>query len=394
MRQPPITPSQPEVIVATMLRPQGTTGVHTHFRTFVDHLPSVPRPVTLVTPFSSSSPLVHPVFGVRKAINLFDSSAGVGWFHRWHEYYLRDALRGVLTRPGSQVVYAHCPYSAAAALAAGSAPVVMAVHFHGSTSDDFVAQGELKPDHRVFREIRAFEEKVLPRVHGLVYVSDFTRQTLESRLPHLADVPHQVTHLCVDRIERPPAPRDGELIMVGGLEPRKNHTYLLKVIDAAAAMGHTYRLTVVGGGPEKARLEAEARALGVDGQVTFTGRVPDSRVLMARHQLYVHTATMENFGVALLEAMAEGLPVLAAPVGGSREVFRKGIDGEYWPLDDAQGAARILIALMDDERRRTTMATNAVERAAEFSIAAQSGRLLDFLHQIAIQHAGRVDRAT
>jgi len=388
MTRPLITEARPEIVVATMQRPQGTIGVDTHVQTFVKHLPSVSRPVTLVTPFSSSSPLVRPVFGVRKALSLFDSSAGVGWYHRWHEHYLRDALQDVLTRPSEQVVYAQCPYAAAAALTAGTAPVVMAVHFHESQSEDFVVQGELRRDHKVFREIRAFEEQVIPRVHGIVYVSDFTRQTLEHRMPHLAAIPHQVTHLCVDPIERTPRPRDGELIMVGGLEPRKNHSYLLKIVAAAAAMGRTYRLTVVGGGTEKERLEAEARDLGIDGHVRFTGRVPDSRALMARHQLYVHTATMENFGVALLEAMAEGLPVLAAPVGGSREVFREGIDGEYWPLDDSQEAARILIALMNDESRRATMANSAVQRAAEFSIAAQSGKLLDFLDHIAAVNAG------
>jgi glycosyltransferase involved in cell wall biosynthesis len=167
---------------------------------------------------------------------------------------------------------------------------------------------------------------------------------------------------------------------VGTLEPRKNQAYLLDVLAAAADQGSRYTLTVVGGGPDRSRLEALVRSRGLTGQVRLVGHQRDVRTLLRDHRLYCHTATIENLPIALLAAMAEGLPVLAAPVGGIGELVRPGVEGQVWHLDDAKAAARVLVETMSDPDRLAALGTRARDRVArEFTAGAVGPRLEAFL---------------
>jgi glycosyltransferase involved in cell wall biosynthesis len=170
------------------------------------------------------------------------------------------------------------------------------------------------------------------------------------------------------------------LISVGSLEPRKNQAFLLRVLAKAQAQGTRYELTLVGDGQDRRSLEALAQALGVRDQVVFTGFRPDVSKLFATHRAYVHSSRLENMPVAPIEAMAHGLPVFAAPVGGVGEVFRDGQEGRYWSLDDPTEAARILTATLADAPVHRRMSSAALRRYdVEFAPEVVGRRLLDFL---------------
>lgn len=325
------------------------------------------------------------------------------WYRHWHAYFLERALSADLRRSPRALVYAQCPVSADVALRVRTTqPVVMAAHFNVSQADEWADKGEIPRSGTLFRSIRALEERVLGELDGIVYVSAFTKTILEERIPALREVAGIVVPNPVAVVPGSPARADhgadhgadhrADLITVGALEPRKNQRYLLDVLAAASRRGHRYTLTVVGDGPDRGRLEARTRELGLTSQVRFLGYQPDPRRLMPAHHLYCHTSTMESFGIVLVEAMAEGLPVLAAGVGGVPEVVRPGQDGLLWPLDDAEEAAGLLTGLMEDPSRRAEMAVTAKARAtAEFSTEVVGRRLLDFLDTIAAQYdaAGR-----
>jgi glycosyltransferase involved in cell wall biosynthesis len=89
---------------------------------------------------------------------------------------------------------------------------------------------------------------------------------------------------------------------------------------------------------------------------------------------------MESFGLAILEAMSYGRPVLAAPVGGVPEVFADGSEGRYWPLDDADAAAGILIEMFSDADQLARMGGAARETfLTRFQTNVLGARLLAFL---------------
>lgn len=393
MSEPRPAPAGPEVVITTLMRADGGSGVQSHVRTVRDYLDSVSRPVSVLSPFSSSSPLLWPAFGARLAIRTVVPSAGVWWYRHWHAHFLGHALKAHLATPRSRVLYAQCPVSAEVALRTRTTQrVVMAVHFNVSQADEWAAKGEIPWNGSLFRSIRASEDRVLPQLDGIVYVSAFMRDVLEARLPVLRQLPAAVIPNSVTSRPSTCPPPLADLITVGALQPHKNHAYLLEILAVAARRGHRYTLTVVGAGPERSSLEALARRLGLAVQVRFLGYQPDPRSLMGGHRIYCHTSMMESFGIVLIEAMAEGLPVLAAAVGGVPEIVRPGQDGAFWPLDDPAAAADALIDLMEDTDRRGKMAEEARARAADFSTDVLGGRLLSFLDTLRVPQARAAHR--
>lgn len=371
-----------EVVVASMMRHTGDTGVQSHVQTFEAYLRAQSRPTGFVNPFSSRSPLLAPLFGARRGIRLFSRPAAVWWYRHWHAHFLMRALDHHLpTIGGPAVVYAQCPVSADVALRVRTIqPVVMAAHFNVSQADEWAGKGELTEGGALFRSIRSFEDRVLVKLDGIVYVSAFSRAVLQQRIPTLAAVPSVVIPNPVPIRAIGSREPIADLITVGSLEPRKNHAYLLEILSEAVSRGYSYSLSVIGDGPERGRLEAQSRRLGLADQVRFFGYRSDARALMGGHRLYCHTSRMESFGIVLVEAMAEALPVLAPAVGGVPEVIRPGLHGDFWPLDDPSAAAQILIGLMEDPARRAAIA-NAVRAhaARHFSLEVIGRRLIDFL---------------
>lgn len=378
------------LVVATTLRPEGITGVHTHFTQLLAHLAGTATGTatgagaTLLTPFSWGGPLRVPVFGARFALDRVSPAAGVAWYRAGHEAFLRRALRRYLRSHGDCVVYAQCPLSARAALRERLGPhqrVVLAVHFRVSQADEWADKGLVPRDGRVFRGIRDLERAVLPRVDGLVYVSRWAREAVLDWLPEAAAVPSAVVDNFVTPYEpaTPPGPL-ADLVTVGNLETVKNHRYLLEVLAASGARGRRVSLDVYGEGPERADLERRARQLGVADLVRWHGFRRDVRDRLPGYRLYVHASYSESSSLAIMEAMAAGLPVVAGDTGPLTELFDDGVEGRLWPLDDAAAAAGVLLGLLDDEPARERAAQAARDRfARDFTAAAVAPRLLDFV---------------
>jgi glycosyltransferase involved in cell wall biosynthesis len=372
------------IVIATTLRQHGDTGVQTHVQAVVDFLKSDHVSVEVVTPFAWRRALALPVFAMRRAIERVDRRLGVWWYRKWHYEFLRAGLKRALARGDDAVVLAQCPPSARAALEARHSPrqrVFLVVHFNVSQADEWASKGEIHPSDWVYRQIIALEEEVLPRVDGLVFVSEFMRDQVLARIPATRRVPHVVVPNFLPRLSSPPPGVDpADLITIGTLEPRKNQGYLLEVLAAARRLGRRYTLNVVGDGQDRAALERLAVCLGVRDQVRFLGRQPEARRFITGHRAYLHAARMENSPLVVIEAFSYGIPVFAGAVGGIPEMIRDGYDGVLWPLDDAEEAARRLIAEIESPERSHALAEGARRAFAErFDTKVLAARLFAFV---------------
>jgi N-acetyl-alpha-D-glucosaminyl L-malate synthase BshA len=128
-------------------------------------------------------------------------------------------------------------------------------------------------------------------------------------------------------------------------------------------------LVMVGDGPERSGAEEEARELGVAADVRFLGRIDDVAPLLAAADLYLFPSESESFGLSALEALASGVPVVAARVGGVPEVVQDGITGALRPLGDIDGMAAAAIELLEPARWAQVSAAAAADARARFSTA-------------------------
>lgn len=379
--------AQAEVLIASSLHESGQTGLQTHCRAYRAQMCAERMPCVLVTPYYAAGLDVYAMFGLRRLIEPFSKPAGVWWHRRWHAYFLKRSLRQYLANDQNCVIYAQCPPSASAALAARRSAkqrVVMAVHFNISQADEWAEKGMIGLNGSMYSAIKHFESAVLPRLDGLVFVSEFMRRELLARIPAIAPVPYAViSNFVADTGGQKTGEATRDLITIGSLEHRKNQVYALEIIAAAKRLERPLTLTIVGDGPDRTMLQNRTRDLGLSSLVRFTGYVPNAAQLMHEHRAYLHTATLENMPLTLIEALSRALPVFAPAVGGIPEIFEDGIEGRMFVLEDSMAAAHSVLSLLDSpDLLRDASAAARSRYLRQFQSADVAKRLTAFLQSV------------
>lgn len=346
-----------EVVIATLARGRGETGVHTHSQALRDGLNETGFACRLQTPFSGS-PKWLPVFAMRPLfIAPLNKTWSTRWYRRWHLEALREQLLRDLGRNGAAAVVAQCPISASAALdvrdrTGGNFPVAMVCHFNHSEAQEYREKGELADD-RYFQEVLEFEQSVLERVDRVIYVSGWARRVVE----HERGIRPRASSVIWNGIAgaQPPKRVGREalglssehlvLINVGTLEPRKNQLGLIDLFEQISREFPAARLLLVGGGPCRQELERRIAYQGLQDKVKLLGFRSDVADLLRASDLYVHYAAMENCPMVLLEAARAGLPVAAAATGGVPELLNElgGVPLDSSDLGQAMAALRPLL---------------------------------------------------
>ena len=129
------------------------------------------------------------------------------------------------------------------------------------------------------------------------------------------------------------------------------------------------RLLMVGDGPDRPAAERLARDLGVTDRITFLGKLKNPLEALALADLFLLPSESESFGLAALEAMACGVPVVATEAGGLPEVIRHGVSGMLAPVGDVERMADHAAFLLAPENHEQ-FRKQALERASSFHIDA------------------------
>lgn len=186
-------------------------------------------------------------------------------------------------------------------------------------------------------------------------------------------IPSTVVYSGVADADAPePARRSRTVLMAQRLQPEKRTRVGLAAFAASGLAEEGWRLQIAGAGPELPLLEADASSFGIADAVDLLGFRDDVAQLYARAGLFIAPCPVEGLGLSLLEAMATGLPTLAADAGGHSEILG-GLDPRaLFRADDVDAAARSLRALADDDPGRVALGAAGRERQrAQFSIASQ-----------------------
>jgi len=127
-------------------------------------------------------------------------------------------------------------------------------------------------------------------------------------------------------------------------------------------------LLMVGDGPERPRCEQMCRELGIWADVRFLGKQEAVEEILSAGDLFLLPSESESFGLAALEALACGVPVISSSVGGLPEVNLNGVTGYLMGVEDTDGMARAAIELLNDERLLRRFRVAARRQAERFDI--------------------------
>jgi len=157
---------------------------------------------------------------------------------------------------------------------------------------------------------------------------------------------------------------------VARFDPVKNLGALVAAVERLAARQPRLVLLLVGDGAEKTRLQGLVARAGLGGRVVFAGWLADSARALRTMDLYAAASLKEGLPLALLEAMAAGLAVVATDVPGHRDVVRDGETGLLVPVGDDAALADALGALLaDPDRRRRLGRAGRARVLREFAVA-------------------------
>jgi glycosyltransferase involved in cell wall biosynthesis len=372
----PATPRSRGIVIATINRRHGNTGVHTHTAALCDGLRAVEVPCDVVTPFDNG-PHWLAVFAVRPLLlNPIFPSRSIHWYRHWHGAGLRHALRRYLSAHDVSHVIAQCPVSAKAALdvrrdrGRPAFTITMVCHFNHSEALEYRELGQLE-DEPAYQRMLDFEAGIMRAVDRVVYVSQWAQKVVEQDrgiVPRASAVIHNGVESppgpapAVSRQAIPAAPADLLLINVGSLERRKNQLGLLDLFAAVVAREPRALLLLVGEGPDRAAIERRAETLGVRARVKLLGHRRDVAALLGSADLYVHYASAENCPMVILEAARAGLPWAAVPAAGVEELQR--LIGGCVTIDpqDLSNATAAVLSLLRDSARRNRLGDTARAR--------------------------------
>jgi glycosyltransferase involved in cell wall biosynthesis len=290
-----------------------------------------------------------------------------------HDLRWTRNLRSVLVRNDFDVVHSHLPYAAAfgrlVATTLGSPRPALVYTEHGIWD-------------RMALAVKAMSRVTERLDDRLLTVSEAAREALPPALRRRARVVYpgielepidearrrKQEHRRAVRVELGLA--EGELLAltVANLRWQKGHDILLRAAKSVTSRGLPVRFVFVGDGPRRRELELQRASLSLDDQVLFLGDRDDVPRLLAAADLFVLPSRFESLGLALIEAVCSGLPVVATAVG---EIPNLGLEvggALVVPPEQAEALAEALESLVRDGAQRTQRTAAALALAERFDV--------------------------
>jgi glycosyltransferase involved in cell wall biosynthesis len=205
----------------------------------------------------------------------------------------------------------------------------------------------------------------------------------------VALVPHGLSEIFLASAPEPDPPRGAGLLFCGTWDHVKGISYLAAAINRLHAAGHRLPLTVLGPGVPSnivlASFDASVRPF-----ITVIERAPEERVMVEyrRHDMLLWTSSYEGFGLVLIEAMSQRLPVIATPSGYAATIIRDGETGLLVPFRDVEAIVSAVGKLVDDSNLRRRLGAAGQAAVAGMSWRATAARTLD------VYQDARAERAT
>jgi L-malate glycosyltransferase len=169
-------------------------------------------------------------------------------------------------------------------------------------------------------------------------------------------------------LRRAVAPADHRvLVHVSNFRPVKRVGDVVRVFDGVRKTIPA-TLVLVGDGPERDAVQEQVDGLGLRADVRFVGKVDNVAEVLRGSDLFLLPSQTESFGLAALEAMACGVPVIASNVGGLPELVTNGETGFLAPVGDVPAMTELALMVLQDRERAAALGHAAEVRARDFAV--------------------------
>ncbi len=287
-----------------------------------------------------------------------------------------QALAAAVGRPwGAELVHAHVAMPTGFAVSQVVAP---SARLYVSEHASYL--GKVLRD----REGRAHYGRMAERADLLLFVSNHLRQNAAHAFPEFARkmrlMPNPVDFSGLSLRPEPPTELN-RWVYVGGLSAAKGVDRLVRAFVAAEPLRNDLTLTLVGDGALRPEIEALAAERSLTGRIRITGFVPADSVgaILREQDVMLHLSLYETFGVAVLEGIASGLPVVVTRCGGPEETLRGLEHGVVEFVDKAATEDEVVAAWRTLARRLGDLDLGGARSTLErrFGVDAVGARLVE-----------------
>ncbi len=230
---------------------------------------------------------------------------------------------------------------------------------------------------------KLFKKLVLTVPKKIITVSKANRLLMSRLYPHqsykittvhngIEERAIQLSELQITAIKKnifAAGPQTRIIFSAGALHPRKGYKYLISAFKAVSRKTDNIKLVIAGSGPERAGLEKLITNLSLDKKVMLLGQRNDIEKLMQSADLFVLPSLKEAFGLVILEAMQNGLPVIASEVGGIPEIIENPDQGILIPPGNKNELVKSIVSLLNRPELDEKLKQNGFTRWREFSAA-------------------------
>jgi glycosyltransferase involved in cell wall biosynthesis len=245
--------------------------------------------------------------------------------------------------------------------------------------------------------LRRINRPLLRSVDRVIAVSRAVAESLQNGVIDSSKIAVVHNGIDTDRFNRSVGHSDEMPILVGTvghLAPIKGHDIFLRAAALISARRPEVRFIVIGEdkSPQldhRRSLENLVAELNLNGIVTMPGWRDDMPAVLSSLALFVSAARSEPFGLAIVEAMAAGLPVIATASEGAMEIIDDGFSGKLVPVDDPEALAQAINDLLDNPLERARLGHNAQLAARErYSLARMASDTEQVYREVLAGHEG------
>lgn len=173
------------------------------------------------------------------------------------------------------------------------------------------------------------------------------------------------------------------LVMIARFSDPKDHVTLINALDLLIKSGIRFCVTFVGDGPNLAKIKKLVNQMNLNEYVNFLGQRIDIHEILCTHDIFLLISKWEGFPISILEAMREGMPVIASDVGGVREAVDEGKTGFLIPRNDANYLAEKLKCCYMHPELIQEMGLQGQKRfEAEFTSKIMMGKIMKVYQEI------------